>query len=66
MEWDARLLGIVLLSLSIVVAGVMIVVRLFGLEPPGGPLLMITVTVLVVMGAAVLIGSEYRRDRGRR
>lgn len=63
MSWDLPSIGIVLLSGSMVLAGIMIAARLTDLTLPGGPLLILMLLALMVMGASILVVADYRRER---
>ncbi len=66
MNWDLPSLGVVLLSGSIILAGLLVAARITGLTPPGGPLLLLTLLALVVMGASIVVAADYRRERRSR
>lgn len=66
MEWDLPSIGVILLSGSLALAGVVIAARLTGVIVPGDTMLIMTVLVLVVIGAIVLLVADYRRERGSR
>lgn len=63
MEWDLQSLGIVLAGGSIICAGLLIALWLFGIWLSYIPILLITLVVLVVMGAAVLLFGDYQSTR---
>ncbi len=66
MNWDLPSIGMVLLSGSLVLVGLVIVARLAGVTVPGDTMLIMTVLVLVVIGAIVLLAADYRRERRAR
>ncbi|HOT94675.1 MAG TPA: hypothetical protein PK089_05755 [Methanoregulaceae archaeon] len=66
MDWNSTSIGVVLLSGSLVLVGLGIAARLAGFSLPGERLLIMTVLVLVVIGAIVLIAADYLRERGER
>lgn len=63
MEWDRQSLGMLLVGGSITGAGVLIALWLLGFRFSSGPILLIALVVLVVIGAAVLIVSDYQATR---
>lgn len=63
MEWDLPSLGMLLVGGSIICAGVLIALWLFGVRLYYIPILLIALVVLVVIGAAVLIVSDYQSTR---
>ncbi|MGD9936762.1 MAG: hypothetical protein AB7S61_04730 [Methanoregulaceae archaeon] len=66
MDWDVPSIGMILLSGSLVLVGIVIAARLAGIAIPGDTVLIMTVLVLVVIGATVLVAADYRREgRGR-
>lgn len=59
MAWDLQWLGVLLVGGSITGAGVLIALWLFGVWLSFTPFLLIALVGLVVIGAAVLIVSDY-------
>jgi hypothetical protein len=54
-EWDLASIGLVLIGSSITAAGIIIAATLLGITIAGAPFLLLTVTVLIVMSAALII-----------
>ncbi len=63
MTWDSQSLGMLLVGGSITGAGVLIALWLLGVWFSYGPILLVALVVLVVIGAAVLIVSDYQSTR---
>jgi hypothetical protein len=65
-RWDLQSIGLMIVGGSISCAGLLIGLWLLGFRLYYGPLLLIALVVLIVIGAAMLIISDYQSTRSER
>jgi hypothetical protein len=61
--WDSQSIGMMLVGASITCSGLLIGLWLLGVRSSFGPILLLVLVVLVVIGAAMLVISDYQSTR---
>jgi len=62
-RWDLQYIGMMLVGASITCSGLLIGLWLLGVRSSFSPILLIILVVLVVIGAAMLVVTDYTSTR---